>query len=87
MEKIKQLIYDGNTQEAINQLNIIISKDQTIDEAYYLRGNAYRKEGNWKNAVNDYLAAMELNPDSPAHQAYQMAIEILSFYNKDMFNH
>ena len=56
------------------------------DEAYYLRGNAYRKQGNWQQALNNYQYAIDLNPESPAQHAYQMAMDILNFYNKDMYN-
>lgn len=38
-------------------------------------------------ALNNYLTAMELNPDSPAQTAYNAQIKILDFYNKDMYNH
>ncbi|MDR0349127.1 MAG: tetratricopeptide repeat protein [Tannerella sp.] len=86
METIKQLIYDGKTDEAIRLLDEIITGDPALDEAFYLRGNAFRKAGDWRQALNNYLVAMELNPDSPAHQAYQMIIDILDFYNKDLFN-
>lgn len=86
METIKQLIYEGKTDEAIRLLDEIIAGNPASDEAFYLRGNAYRKLSDWQQALNNYLAAMELNPDSPAHQAYRMVIEILDFYNKDMFN-
>lgn len=87
MERIKQLIYDGETAEAIMLLNKYIEENETSDEAWYLRGNAYRKEGDNRQALNNYLRAMELNPDSPARQAYNMLIDILNFYNKDMYNH
>lgn len=86
MEKIKQLIFDGDVDQAICLLDEIIRNDPASDEAFYLRGNAYRKRSDWKQALNNYLAAMELNPDSPAHQAYRMVIEILDFYHKDMYN-
>ena len=55
-------------------------------EAYYLRGNAYRKLGNWQAALNDYQRAIDLDPSSPALQARRMVIDILNFYNKDMYN-
>ena len=42
--------------------------------------------GETRLMLNDYLAAMELNPDSPAHHAYAIQIDILNFYNKDMYN-
>ena len=37
-------------------------------------------------ALNNYLEAMERNPESPAAHAYQMTMDILNFYNKDMYN-
>lgn len=86
MEKIKQLIFDGKIDDAIRLLDEIIKDNPVSDEAFYLRGNAYRKRSDWKHALDNYLSAMELNPDSPAHQAYRMVIDILDFYNKDMYN-
>lgn len=86
METIKQLITDGKTDEAIHLLDEYIEKNASSDEAYYLRGNAYRKEGNIRMALNNYLTAMDLNPDSPARIAHNQLISILNFYNKDMFN-
>ena len=49
-------------------------------------GNAWRKKGNWQMAMNTYLEAIQLNPESPAKQALDIANEILDFYNKDMYN-
>ncbi|MBP3519441.1 MAG: tetratricopeptide repeat protein [Parabacteroides sp.] len=86
METIKQLITDGKTDEAIRLLDEYIEKNASSDEAFYLRGNAYRKEGNIRMALNNYLTAMDLNPDSPARIAHNQLISILNFYNKDMFN-
>ena len=56
------------------------------DELFYLLGNAWRKKGSWQMAMNNYLEAIHLNPDSPARQALEIANEILAFYNKDMYN-
>ena len=61
METIKQLITDGKTDEAIRLLDEYIEKNTSSDEAYYLRGNAYRKKGDIRQALNNYLTAMELN--------------------------
>ena len=87
MKTIRQLIQDGNTDEAIQQLDLLISENPNSDEAYFLRGKAYQKKGNMRLALNNYLKAIELNPDSPAQQAHDMLIKILNFYNKDMYNH
>ena len=87
METIRQLINDNKTDEALRLLNECIKKNASDDEAFYLRGNVYRKKGDIRQALNNYLTAMELNPDSPAQTAYNAQIKILDFYNKDMFNH
>ena len=47
---------------------------------------AYRKMGNWQQALNNYLEAIERNPESPAVSARDMIMNILNFYNKDMYN-
>ncbi len=83
---IKKLIKEGKLETAIEQLSQCIQADSTQDEPYYLLGNVYRKQGNWQLALNNYLEAMERNPESPAFQAHQMMMDILNFYNKDMYN-
>ncbi|MBE6275502.1 MAG: tetratricopeptide repeat protein [Bacteroides sp.] len=84
----KALIKEGKLDEAIKGLSDFIenSKEKCTDEAFYLLGNAYRKQGNWQKALNNYLEAIERNPNSPAVQAHQMTMDILNFYNKDMYN-
>ena len=37
-------------------------------------------------ALNNYLEAIERNPESPAVSARDMIMNILNFYNKDMYN-
>lgn len=87
MDTIKQLINENKTDEAIRLLTEYIEKYPKNDEAYFLLGNAYRKLGEIRLALNNYLTAVELNPDSPAKTAYDAQIRILDFYNKDMYNH
>ena len=83
---IKEWIRTGELETAIKELSQYIQCNPTEDEPYYLLGNAYRKQGNWQMALNNYLEAMERNPKSPAVQAHQMMMDILNFYNKDMYN-
>ena len=45
MEHIKQLISNGQTNEAIELLNAHLSTHPSDDEAYFLRGKAYYKQG------------------------------------------
>ncbi|MBQ8066579.1 MAG: tetratricopeptide repeat protein [Prevotella sp.] len=55
-------------------------------EEYYLKGNEYRKQQQWAEAINCYIQAAELDPDSPAVEAKRMLDGILAFYCKDMYN-
>lgn len=53
---------------------------------YYELGNSFRKQGNWQEAINNYIAAIELDPGSPAVEAKKMLDDILAYYCKDMYN-
>ncbi|MBP5356196.1 MAG: tetratricopeptide repeat protein [Prevotella sp.] len=55
-------------------------------EEYYQQGNAARKQGQWHEAINCYIKAIELDPDSPAVEAKRMLDDIYAFYCKDMYN-
>ncbi len=87
LKDIKNLIAEGSTDHAIDQLNQFINQNpEYASEAYYLLGNAFRKKGDWQGALNNYQEAIALNPESPATEARNMVMDILNFYNKDMFN-
>lgn len=86
MEEIRKLLRENRIEEAIGKLDTMLEQEPTSDEAFYLRGNAYRKLGDFQQALNNYLSAMELNPDSPAREAHDMLMEILDFYYKEMYN-
>ena len=77
-------------QEALNAANEIVENKgvsrETLAKAYYLRGNAYRQNGNVRMALNSYLEAMELDPDGPAAEAYRHLQELLAYYHKDYYN-
>ena len=87
LDTIEAVLRDGDADEAIRLLqdHINVSKAPS-DRAYYLLGNAFRKKGDWQGAINNYLEAMAINPESPAKNAYAIANDILDFYNKDMYN-
>ena len=54
-------------------------------EQHYQAGNAARKEGKWHEAINHYIEAINLDPDSPAVEAKRMLDDILAYYCKDMY--
>ena len=55
-------------------------------EAFYQQGNEARKRGQWHEAINNYIQAIALDPDSPAVEAKRMLDDIMAFYCKDMYN-
>ena len=55
-------------------------------EEYYQKGNDYRRQGLWHEAINCYIEAGRLDPDSPAVEAKRMLDDIMNFYCKDMYN-
>ena len=57
----------------------------TADE-YYRKGNEFRKQGNWQEALNCYMEAIAITPESPAAEAKKMVENILNYYCKDLYN-
>ena len=66
LENIKIMINDGHIAEAKEALDRIIEQNnEYADRAYYLKGNACRKLGDWQGALNNYQEAININPESP----------------------
>ena len=86
LSKIQTNIDQNKIDVAIEQLGELIKENPGDDKLYYLMGNAYRKQENWQMAINSYLEAVEINPDNRAADAKAMLLDILEFYNKDMYN-
>ena len=86
-EEIKRLISENKLEEAIRLLDAYLTEQPRSDDAWFLLGKAHYKLGNVRLALNSYLQAIEINQESPAQAAYDMAIKVLDFYNKDMYNH
>lgn len=88
LKAIKELLSRGEIDETIRELDAYLSAPDAVcrDEAYYLLGNAYRKAGDWQQAMNNYQQAIDINPESPAADARKMVVDILEFYHKDMYN-
>ena len=55
-------------------------------EEYYQQGNAWRKQGDFKLALDSYMEAIALDPESPAVAAKEMLDDIMNFYCKDYYN-
>lgn len=86
LQQIKELLESNKNEEALMEINRYIEAHLQEDEAYFIRGNIYRKYGNWKFAIENYCEASSLNPNSPAVQACEAIKEILDFYHTDLYN-
>lgn len=53
---------------------------------WYNKGNELRRQGKLTEAINCYLEAIELDPESPAVEAKRMLDDIMNFYHKDAYN-
>ena len=54
--------------------------------AHYRAGKEHWSRGEWREALNHYLAAIDLDPDGPATEAYRAAQQVLDFYHHDRYN-
>ena len=62
------------------------SEEPVTAQQYYERGNEYRRQGVWHEAINNYIEAIRLDPDSPAVEAKRMLDDIMAYRCKDMYN-
>ena len=91
IQQIKDMLARSESRDVIAHCDNLIKNNQDADmklvaQLYYLRGNAYRQLGDWGKAMSSYLEASERDPEGPAKQAYQQALQILEFYNHDLYN-
>ncbi len=67
-------------------LDEYIAANPQDDDALTVRGIRYWGAGKRSKAINDYLEAIRINPESRAKEALRAANEILDYYNKDLLN-
>ncbi|MDE5773799.1 MAG: hypothetical protein K2H86_05020 [Muribaculaceae bacterium] len=73
-------------EEALSRLNDYIESNPTDTDALTLRGMRHWSMGHRSLAINDYLAAIKIDPECKAKQALQATNDILDYYNKDFYN-
>ena len=89
INELKEKVRGLTGEEAVKIISDYIrehSEAPDLDEAYTLRGMKYWGMQNRSAAINDYLTAIRLNPESKAVQALKATNEILDYYNKDLYN-
>lgn len=86
IKKISYIINNNNTNNAIDGLSKLIAEDESCWQAYLERGKLYWKEGKLKSALNDYIIADNLNPNSSPKELIKHTLEIIQFRNIDILN-
>lgn len=86
ISELKIKIHAKSYEESIEILTAYINTHPQQDGAYTLRGMKHWGAGHRSLAINDYLAAIAINPDSPARAALEAADSILAYRNKDLYN-
>ena len=91
IQQIKDMLARSESRDVIAHCDYLIENNKEADkklvaQLFYIRGNAYRQLGDWGKAMSSYLEASDRDPESPAKQAYAHALEILDFYNHDLYN-
>ena len=87
LTKIKLEIEHGcDSSYALSVLDSIVADYPHNDEPLTERGMLHWGRGERAAAIEDYLAAIRINPDSKAKIALQSANAILNYYNKDLYN-
>lgn len=86
IDDLKSQLKGSTTEEGIHLLDAYIADHPEDDEAYLLRGMRHWGLQHRSAAINDYLSAIRLNPESKAREALRAANEILDYRNTDLIN-
>lgn len=88
LQEIKASARSGSStpEETLAALDAYIGAHPGDDDALTERGLLYWSLEKRAAAINDYLAAIKINPESRARQAIKSAYDILNFFNKDLYN-
>ena len=83
--EVDKIIDEGRYDDALALLDGVLNEVADSD-LFYRRGRLLWKLGRKTDAMSDYGRAVEIDPQSPAAAALDMAREVMNFYNKDMYN-
>ena len=83
----KQLFELNELDKALEMLDKIVLEDASDFHSLLLRGRIYYKMQKWGDAMNDYSAVLEIDPENQeAKSGLVMARSILGYFTPDMFN-
>ncbi|MBQ0057890.1 MAG: tetratricopeptide repeat protein [Bacteroidales bacterium] len=59
---------------------------KTQEQTYLRQGREAWQRQDWQMALDCYQHAIELNPESEAVELRRMAVRIIEFHNKEIYN-
>ncbi|MDE6339300.1 MAG: hypothetical protein K2K97_05885 [Muribaculaceae bacterium] len=86
LKELKKSLLTATYEDAVEALTTYISAHPEDDEALTARGMKHWSAGKRSLAINDYLAAIAINPESSARHALRAASDILDYRNTDLYN-
>jgi len=82
-----QLFEQNELGKAREILDLLVLENTTDIQLLLLRGRIFYKMQKWGDAMNDYVAVLEMEPENAeANSGLEMAKSILGYFTPDMFN-
>ena len=63
-----------------------MEKENMTAKDWFEKGNEYRQQGLFGEAINAYKKSQELDPDGPAGTVIDLVNSILAYRNTDLIN-
>lgn len=87
LEEAKALFEKHELPESLNQVNEYLANDKDNVVALLLKARIQYKLQRWGEAMNEYHAVLDIDPDNKeAKSGLEMAKSILGYFTPDMFN-
>lgn len=87
LKEAKSLFEKNDLTSSLEAISRYIVQDKENEEALLLRARIQYKMQRWGDAMNDYYAVLEINPQNQeAKSGVEMAKSILGYFTPDMFN-
>lgn len=85
-QQIRLLTEEEKYQDALVLVEDLLKDNSQDDILWYLKGNIYKKQELWRQAIDSYTEAIAINRENPATTMRRICIDILNFYDKTMYN-
>lgn len=83
----ENLFNDGNFLETLDVLNEVLKNDERNIDFLLMRSKVSYRMQKWGEALNDLNLILEIDSDNQMAKSLKvMAMNIISFWNKDNYN-